>query len=160
MESTSKNFTYILHSGLDRARKSPNSGIVKLDRSHWGLTEWYPKGILNSAAASSKKEPKKKQRKRKSVEVQSAPKGKAETVKSVDPIPISPAKGETVNRFLKVLESGGEFTPKQVAERLGMDAKVAHMNLAKLVKKNKAEKTASGNYRLAGAIPEAKHAVV
>src|SRR5438552_9486563 len=40
METNSKNFPQMVHSVLDRARKA-NTGIVKLDRSHWGLAAWY-----------------------------------------------------------------------------------------------------------------------
>src|SRR5438067_1301016 len=41
LESTSKNFVQMVHSGLDRARLlRKNSPIVKFDRSHWGLKSW------------------------------------------------------------------------------------------------------------------------
>ena len=52
IESTSNNFVSIVHAILDRARKSPNPTIVKLG-TQWGLSGWYPKGILNNVAAAN-----------------------------------------------------------------------------------------------------------
>jgi hypothetical protein len=57
MESTSNNFQGIVHAVLDRARKS-GGDLVKLDRSHWGLADWYPAGVR--AVALQEKTPRRK----------------------------------------------------------------------------------------------------
>lgn len=134
MESTSKNFNQMVHSVLDRARKS-NTGIVKLDRSHWGLVEWYPKGLGARPAQVAAK------RARKIVA------NKNKGPKTTSP-PAQLPKGKANERALEYLRSKphDEHSLEAVGTHLGMGVKGARLILGKLVKQGKARMSAPGMY--------------
>jgi hypothetical protein len=136
MESTSKNFYGIVHAVLDRARKSPNSALVKLG-THWGLAGWYPKGIISNATTPPSKKGKKRVRK------------VANDTDAVSNIS-APVKGKANERAIEFLRSGkkAEYGLTDIGEHLGIGLQVARLILGKLVKAGKVEKTAHDTYRL------------
>jgi hypothetical protein len=149
METNSKNFPQMVHSVLDRARKAPNAGIVKLDRSHWGLATWYPPSLLAGGSYQGRGNGRKK-RKGKTAKVQV----KTLTAKTIDapvwkpPAPVTPeAKGKANDRALDYLRSDhGEHSLADVGTHLGMGVKGARLILGKLVKAGKVRISAPGLY--------------
>ena len=151
IESTSQNFVNIVHSVLDRTRKYPNGGIVKLDRSTWGLTEWYPRGVASAAVPAKKSKNKKSKGSKKAVKTQP----EAKTVSDVTPIAPTwnPNDGAGFkNRALAMFQQNPskEFTLEEIEKQTGASRFVLNMNLPKLVKADQVEKTASGHFRAAG----------
>jgi len=141
IESTSKDFKQMVHSGLDRARKTPNSGIVKLDRSHWGLRGWYPAGI-GVGASSGKRNKKKGARKASASKL-------IPTILAREGVPpLLPQKANV--RALEFLRSGkkAEYGLADVGAHLGMGVQGARLIIGKLVKAGKVEKTADDKYRI------------
>lgn len=138
IETKSKNFTQNVHAGLDRARKTPNSGLVKLDRSHWGLKSWYPAGIGVGTSGG------KRNQKRKGTRKTRADKSPALVTQSAGP----PKKAN--ERALEFLRSGkkSEYGLADVGGHLGMGTQGARLILGKLVKAGKVEKTAHATYRI------------
>jgi hypothetical protein len=162
MESTSKkNWITIVHAALARARKA--GALVKVG-SQWGLTGWYPKGVIT--AQQPDKGAKKSSKATKAKQTKAAAKAKTEQNVAASiapqkiPIPITRKKGATAERAIQILKSKPGMEPQQLAKQLGLDVKVKYMLLANLVKSSKAEKMPSGNYRAATAMPQATHAVV
>jgi hypothetical protein len=151
MESTSGNFVGIVHSGIIRASKSPSSGILKLGKALWGLTEWYPRGV-GTATAPTKNGKKKAKAKR--------PAGKKaanvarETKATVSPAaeqvntPVSAPKrdGDFTKRVIGLLTEhpSKEFSVDELGKKLGAKPFVVKMQMLKLVKTQKVEKTAHG----------------
>jgi hypothetical protein len=138
VESKTKNFLQNVHSALDRARKTGNSNLVKLDRSTWGLKQWYPAGI-GVGASGGKRNQKKK--------------GTRKTKASGSPA-LAATEGQTKKaneRALDFLRSGKktEYGLMDVGGHLGMGMQGARLILGKLVKAGKVEKTASQAYRIA-----------
>jgi hypothetical protein len=169
MESTSKNFVNIVHSGIDRASKNPTTGILKLGKALWGLTEWYPRGVASAAAA-----PKNAKKKNKAKRVSKAS-DKAETKKaaapaaaaSVTPAPSpvpKPQSGEFTKRVVGLLSQlpSKEFTLDELGKQLGAKPFVVKMQMQKLVKNQLVEKTARGFRALTNVrqMPAAAAAVV
>jgi hypothetical protein len=149
MESTSKNFSGIVHAVLDRARKSPNSALVKLG-SHWGLAGWYPKGIISSAAAPAAKKGKKKNRKAKPTESSKSPAmTAAEPPKAEQKTEPTSQPGGVKNQIIEILRSTptAEFTATGIAQKVGKQDGVIRMMLGTLVSKGLATKTPSGGYQ-------------
>jgi hypothetical protein len=138
MESHSRNFPQMVHSVLDRARKT-GSVIVKLDRSHWGLGEWYP-ASLRGSASSDKRVPKKK----------AVRKGKSK--KAARPAaPHSTAQepqAKASDRALQFLSSkrNTEHSLEEIAKHLGMGTKGTRLTLGKLVKAEKIRLSGPGMY--------------
>jgi hypothetical protein len=130
IESTAQNFPSIVHSILMRASKG-GSGIVKLDRSYWGLAEWYPAGLRTSST------------------------DRRNGAKAKSPKPRAPKKEKskqragTEDRITKFLwqHPEGEFSPQEIAESLGMRIQTAHFLLGKLAYRKAAEKTNGGKFR-------------
>lgn len=147
MESTSKNFPQIVHSVLDRARKA-NTGIVKLDRSYWGLAEWYPASLLSSIA-QEKRVPRKKARKAKAK--LNTPAGQATAPSQPALPPAAPQKAG--DRVLELLlrNPEGEYSAHGIGARLEMNETGVRLILGKLVKAGKIRMTAPGMYT-AGAL--------
>jgi len=142
MESNARNFPQMVHSVLDRARKANNSGIVKLDRSHWGLTEWYP-ASLRASAGTVKRIPKKKGARK--------AKGNKKTAQHSLPAKASKAgeqQGKASERALQFLNSKRnlEHSLEEIAKHLGMGTKGARLTLGKLVKAGKIRLSAPGMY--------------
>lgn len=150
MESTSKgDFALIVHAGLTRARKSPNSGIVKVGK-HWGLASWYPKGIVSGATAAPARKAKRKRAgkaAKPSTPVASAtpPTWNA----TPQPVPISTAKSGATDGIASLLRShpGKDFSGPEIATQFSLNTSVAYMLLGKLVSKHQVEKTPEGKYR-------------
>jgi|HubBroStandDraft_3_1064219.scaffolds.fasta_scaffold58628_2 hypothetical protein len=145
MESTSKNFYGIVHAVLDRARKSPNSALVKLG-THWGLALWYPKGIISGASASIPKKGKKKGRKAK----QSGNATTAETTTIETTKESMSQPGSVTDRAIGLLKTKPEreYSLKEIAEHLGMGESGARLNLGRLVKAGRLRVTAPGMYAI------------
>jgi hypothetical protein len=134
VETTAKtSFPAIVHSILVRTAKS-GGGIMKLGRSHWALSEWYPTAMQRSVATKSAK-----RRTRSSRKAKSAPK----------PASQSQSAGNTIPQKLwQVLNKPGvELSAQEAADKAGTKSNVAAMLLARMVKLGNAEKTASGKYR-------------
>jgi hypothetical protein len=143
IESTAKSFPMLVHSILDRASKS-GSGIVKLDRSYWGLIEWYP-SAMRAAGASEKRSEKKSAKRKKSQARTKKPESKPTENKSVE-------KKEGESSYQKVAAAlknkpGTELSKQEIALSTGVAETVVGMLLGTLVKTKKAEKTASGKFR-------------
>lgn len=131
MESTSKNFYGNVHSILDRARKA-NMGIVKLDRSYWGLAEWYPAG-LRSTVIPDKRSTRKKGRK-----------SKADKAQPVPALALQPGKAN--ERALEVLRGSPELSLADIAQHIGVGVKGTRLILGKMLKSGKVRMTAPGVY--------------
>ena len=161
MESTSKkNWFPIVHAAIVRAYKA--GGIVKVG-NQWGLPGWYPKGIITAQPHRKRaKNPGKNVQTKSTIKAKTEQKLASSITPPPKPVPITRKKGATAERIIQILKSkpGMELAPQQLAKQLDLDVQVTHMVLATLVKSSKAEKTASGNYRAAAAMPQATHAVV
>lgn len=142
METNSKNFQQMVHSVLDRARKA-NTGIVKLDRSHWGLADWYP-ASLRVGMSSDKRTMRKKGRKPKMLKKSPAPEN------AITPITVSARpEGLSARQRTMQLLSGSplvRYSGKTVSEQLGISAQVAGMMLGQLANGGLIEKTSEGEY--------------
>ncbi|HTV59275.1 MAG TPA: hypothetical protein VMJ93_10420 [Verrucomicrobiae bacterium] len=136
VETTSKNFFSIVHSILMRSAKS-GAGIVKLDRSHWGLAEWYPRGV--ASGASSRSNGKKRQK--------PGPKPKERT-QQVE-AKTATASGTVPQRLWDALNKPGvELSAQEIAAKAGTKSNVAMMLLGKWIKSGEVEKTAAGKYHI------------
>jgi hypothetical protein len=145
MESTSKNFYAIVHAVLDRARKSPNSALVKLG-THWGLAGWYPKGIISNATASAPKKGKKKSRKTKATENAKSPEmSKANPPQEAKSHPVT-----VTDRAIELLKAKPEreYALKEIADHLGLGLIGTRLNLGRLVKAGRVRVTAPGMYAI------------
>lgn len=141
IETTAKtSFPAIVHSILMRTVRS-GGGIVKLDRSYWGLEEWYPASMR---ATSSTKRGGTKLRHRvgrkakRSATITAEEKPKEQTVRK-DSVP---------QKIWEAIKDK-ELSSGEVANAVGIKANVAAMLLARMIspKWKWAEKTASGKYR-------------
>lgn len=136
IESTAKNFNSIVHSILIRASKS-GAGIMKLDRSYWGLAEWYPAAMRGGGPIPEKQKPKSKRGRRLSQKVEK---------------PGESANGNRAGvqeRIVQLLRAkpNVEVSAQDIASALDMRIQTAHFVLGKLVYKKQAEKTPTGKYR-------------
>jgi hypothetical protein len=158
IESTAKNFFGIVHSILDRTRKS-NGGVVKLDRSHWGLTDWYPRGVASSPAPSGKKTKGKKKAAKKA-----APQKQEPEAENSVPVPAARTGKGLNGRMLAILREHPhqEFSAEYLSKKLGANARVISMQMSKLVKERQAEKVAGGYRAISNVrpMPSATAAVV
>lgn len=144
-ESTSSNFVGIVHAVLGRARKSPDSAFVRIG-NQWGLTSWYPKGILSAAAAGQGKASKKKRNKAKGV----VPRAKDEkTSATAAPVQMLPT-GKANERALSFIRSkpDAEHSLADIAKHLGMGERGARLILGKLVKNGAIRMSAPGTYTI------------
>jgi hypothetical protein len=139
IETTSKKFNGLVHSILDRARKS-GTGIVKLDRSYWGLAEWYPAGLRSSVAVAEN--PSRKRRR-------GRPKKSESKAEHARPGPVEGPKPK--ERILQVLRNqpGIELSMQELAGHLKMPGRAVNAALVSLVRKKIIQKTAGGKYRVA-----------
>lgn len=146
IESTSKNFIGMVGAVLDRARKNVNPAIVKVG-NQWGLSSWYPKGILNATAAPAAKRKAGKKRK-KTGETELAAASSAETAGAGE---TGKAPGRASDRAVEFLRSkpGAEFPVAVVGTHIGMGTKGARLVLGKLAKAGKIEKSGHDVYRFA-----------
>lgn len=143
IETTAKtSFPSIVHSILMRAVRS-GGGIVKLDKAHWGLAEWYP-AALRGAATPKRTVTRKRQKATTQKAKGVAARQTSEAGKQV-PLPIAPKT--TVPQKIWEAIRNKEMSPKEVASEIGIKANVAAMLLAGMISKKWAEKTASGKYR-------------
>jgi hypothetical protein len=136
IESSSKNFPIQVHSILTRAAKPSTSQLLKLDRSYWGLADWYPAGMRSSAPTEKRGNDKKRGRKFKTSE----PKSKVASQKATE---------GTQDRILHELKAnpGKEFAPADLAATLGVRVQTVHFLLGKLAYKKQAERTEGGKYK-------------
>jgi len=130
IESTSKNFKFQVHSILDRARKS-GAGIVKLDKSHWGLAEWYP-ASLRGIGGAEKRPARPKRRKIK---------------QTLPPGTLGPQE-----RIIQFLSGKGFVAPKDVASHTDLKIQTVYLVLSKLVAAKKLEKSPDGHYKIASMV--------
>jgi hypothetical protein len=139
IESTAKSFPALVHSILIRASKPFDSPILKLDRSYWGLAEWYPTGMRTAGTPEKRSYRRRKGPPRKSA---SAAEPRA---KDSGPGPVS--------RIAQVLRSkpGAEFSAEDIAAPANVSLQVTRLMLGKLVAQKAAEKTIGGKYKAATA---------
>jgi hypothetical protein len=139
MESNSKNFPQMVHSVLDRASKA-NSGIVKLDRSHWGLVAWYPAGLRSAGKYQGRGAGRKRTRKNRGTI-------KAQPVLKAAPsnVPLKRKANERAEEYLRS-QPLAEHSLESVGHHLGMGIKGARLILGKLVKAGKVRMSAPGMY--------------
>jgi hypothetical protein len=142
IESTAKNFAGIVHSILSRASKS-GSGILKLDRSYWGLADWYPAGMRGGAPVEKKARTKKRRARAGQMKA-----GAKATSNGEQSKPKALGSG-AVSRIAEVLrrQPGNELSPEEIATPANVSVQVARMMLGRLVAGKQAEKTGSGKYR-------------
>jgi len=131
IESRSKSFSTQVHSILDRASKS-GSGIVKLDRSHWGLVEWYPAGVR--AGLSQEKRV-----------------GRGKRRKAKQSQPVAPGLGAQ-ERIISFLHGKGYVSPKDIADRTNLKIQTTHLVLGKLVNSKQVDKSPDGHYKIAATV--------
>ncbi len=136
IETTAKNFPTQVHSILTRATKSHTSPILKLDRSYWGLADWYPTGLRSSGNADKRVEKRGRKRRR----------GRLAKLEDGPKLLSGPSP---TSRIVQVLKSkpGAEFSPQDVAAPANVSPQVAALTLGRLVAAKQAEKTSSGKYR-------------
>lgn len=135
IETTAKtsSFPSIVHSILARSVKT-GSGIIKVDRSHWGLAEWYPRGLASTNRTNGKKRHKTG---RKSKAAKQNPSGTEQ-----------PESGTVPEKIWSVLNKPGiELTTQEVGEKVGIKSNVAALLLGKLIAQKCAEKMPNGKYR-------------
>ncbi len=154
METNSKSFTKTVHTALTRARQGANASLVQVGK-HWGLVGWFPKGVVSGVgAAKPSKTKKKKAAAKPSMAAGAKTVAPEQPAAAVKPEKHTAAKGQkkggTREQIVAVLEAtpGVELTAKDIAEKTGMKIQVAHMCLGQLVNAHRAEKTASGAYRV------------
>jgi hypothetical protein len=142
IETTAKtSFPAIVHSILMRTARA-GAGIMKLDRSHWGLAEWYPASMRAPAPikrVGAKRRQKSGGRKSKATTNEAV----AAQEKVALPIAAKPTVPEKIWEAIR----NKEMSPTEVAGELGIRANVAAMLLAGLLSKKWAEKTTGGKYR-------------
>jgi hypothetical protein len=161
MESTSKNFPSIVHAILDRARKAKNPALVKVDKSDWGLTGWWPKGIGSANGTQSKKPTKKKAAKKAKAEGKSATSSSAhQSAPTIVPKDSSPKQeGTNAKRIMDVLlaKPGAELGFDEIAKQTGITVRNVGLIVSNFMrgKKPRVEKTSSGKIRAVSATKQA-----
>jgi len=135
IESTAQNFPALVHSIVLRASRTNGSPIVKLDRSHWGLAEWYP-ASMRTTAIPEKRSYKRRRGRPKKAESKAEPKEKK-------------LGSGAVSRITQVLRSkpGVDFSAEDIAAPANVALPVVRLMLGRLVASKQAEKTVAGKYR-------------
>jgi hypothetical protein len=136
IETTAKtsSFPSIVHSILARSVKT-GSGIIKVDRSHWGLAEWYPRGLASTNRTNGKK------RQKPGRKPKAAKQNPSDT-------PKQPEFGTVPEKIWSVLNKPGiELSAQEIGEKVGIKSNVAALLLGKLIAQKCAEKMTSGKYR-------------
>jgi hypothetical protein len=141
MESTSDNFQGIVHAVINRYRKA-GGDIVKLERSTWGLAEWYPAGVR---ATAQEKRPKKKARRK--TKAASGPKPVAKV--EVKATPANKVGSEALIQSAFDSNPDTEYSSSELASGLGIHVGAVNLVCAKLAHRGKLEKTSTGKYRAA-----------
>ncbi|HEV1995541.1 MAG TPA: hypothetical protein VGR03_14515 [Candidatus Acidoferrum sp.] len=141
IETSAKSFPALVHSILIRASKPLDSPIVKLDRSYWGLAEWYPTGMRSSGNTDKRIEKRGRKRRR------------GRPAKSEDGPKLLSGPTPT-SRIKEVLKSkpGVEFSAQEIAAPANVSLQVANLTLGRLVASKQAERTHAGKYRAVGSI--------
>jgi hypothetical protein len=142
MESNSDDFLSVVVAGLNRARKTPNSPIVKLPGNYWGLKEWYPKGIISANLSEHTKKRRKKKSRKASKTTQSVV---ANTAGDSHPT----RKIGTMTKIMDTFKTSasGFFSTQELADRFSMNPNGMAGLLARLVNQGDLEKAPNG-YRL------------
>ena len=143
IETASKSFPTQVHSILTRATKSNGSPIVKLDRSHWGLAEWYPASLRSGSTGAEKRTTKGKRGRK--------PRSKATAETQVIDQKAPVVESGLQDRILKQLRSKPDIAvaPAEIAATLGVRVQTIHFLLGKLAFRKQAERTAEGKYKAA-----------
>lgn len=107
----------------------------------WGLPEWYPAHIRGAAPTTAPKRAKKKAKKSKAQGAQ---------VSQVQPETTAAPKKPINDRILDALSSGkkAEYSLAEIGEQIGTGIFGTRLNVSKLVKAGKVEKTAHEKYRI------------
>ena len=134
IESTSKNFPTQVHSILTRASKSSDSPIVKLDRSYWGLAEWYPSGMRTVGTPEKRSNKRRRGRPRKS----------AEAIPKLQES--GPGAVTRISQFIRS-KPGTEFSAEDITAPANVSLRVARLMLGKLVASKQVERTHAGKFR-------------
>ncbi|MDQ2899021.1 MAG: hypothetical protein M3Y07_04375, partial [Acidobacteriota bacterium] len=147
--SSAKNFDKTVRSGLERWRSS--KGVIKVGDS-WALPTFYSPAVRASLLSGSRlpkvaaDKKKRSTKQRASKPVSSA--AKPTTPEKSPPTPETASQGSRAKIASFLLEHGGAaYTIQQLATVFQITEKVAQLNLAHLVAKRRAEKTADGKYR-------------
>jgi hypothetical protein len=133
IESRSKSFGTQVHSILDRASKS-GSGIVKLDRSHWGLVEWYPAGVR--AGLSQEKRGKRR------ISKSSKRAKKEQATNGMGP----------QATILNFMQGKGFLAPKDISAHTGIKIQTTCLLLSKLAASKKLDKSADGHFKTSSTV--------
>jgi hypothetical protein len=142
-------FLAIVHSILARSARS-GTGIVKLDRSFWGLQEWYPAGMRAVQDKREDRKPRKARRKRAENRKPSLPTVPTKMPSAPPTEGHHPAKlSERAVAFINEHPTQ-EFTAEQLSEKFGIHAKVISMTLAKPVKQGLIHMSAPRTYAAGG----------
>jgi hypothetical protein len=110
----------------------------------WGLPEWYPAHIRGAAPTGTPKRGKKKTRGKKVKTVA------AETTSQSQPMSTAVPKKPVNDRILEALRGGkkAEYSLAEIGEQIGMGIFGTRLNVSKLVKAGRVEKTQNEMYRI------------
>lgn len=144
METNSKNFPQMVHSVLDRASKA-NTGIVKLDRSHWGLATWYPASLRSAGKYQGRGAGRRKVRKARGTGKTQLALKRAIISGTVNTEPVKKKANERAEEYLHS-QPLAEHSLESVGHHLGIGLKGTRLILGKLVKAGKARVSAPGMY--------------
>jgi hypothetical protein len=150
VESNAKDFDSVITGALFGLKQA---GKVLRFKDGWGLAEWYPAHIRGVAAAPATKKSGSKKRKKKLKRDTEPVAATDKEVQSRHPKSV-PADVviSTQDRIVELLRSkpNVEFSPQEIVASLpDVKANVIHLLLGRLTDRKKAERTASGSYRLA-----------
>lgn len=146
IESTSSKFQGIVHAVLDRARKA-GGDLVKTDRSHWGLAEWYPAGVRITQSSDKIGKKHKKRGRPKGSGKKSLAKQQPITEPFINTNPQeAPRNQQKVieNWFLANLDR--EVDAPEVARTLNLRVQTVALITGKLAHQGWLQKTASGTF--------------
>ncbi len=148
METRSPRFHEIVRSVLDRARKA-GGDIVKLDKSYWGLAEWYPSGVRISGAAKQQRRAKRNRRRHSPSTAQhdpAPPPAQDAPRDSEDPPPIGP-RAAIIQYFTR--NPNAEYSTAELAAALELKLSTVALICSKLGQHKILIETAPKRFRLA-----------
>lgn len=140
VETTSDNFESSVTTALNRLKAA---GKILKFKDGWGLSIWYPANLRGAAPSPSKRSKGKRGR---------AKKAKAQPTPAEDnPKAATNVSTKPLNeRILDALRSGkkAEYSLMNLSDQIGVGMSGTRMNVGKLVKAGKIEKTPHENYRI------------
>lgn len=142
VETTADNFESPVTTALNRLKAA---GEVLRFKDGWGLPEWYPAHIRGAAPTTSTPKRGRKKTKGKKAKTQVVETG----IHSQSVAPAVPKKPIN-DRILDALRSDkkAEYSLAEIGEQIGMGIFGTRLNVSKLVKAGKVEKTANEMYRI------------